>query len=279
MKLYLLAFAASACAMPGDAPSEIGVAPNDLGVSSLQIAQYTRGGEPIFEVRGFDGNGAEIATLSRRIGFVAELAPFDGTELLLAATGETSRIYTKNLALETLELSDLPSPVDRFLRLPEVATVLDREARLRYAPPVASDEVGYQTLSCPPSYMRPTPIAGQCCWTDATSGTTHEKQSTHTIYTRAGNSHGWVCKTSTGGSCTGTGCFYGPCGFAAAVAHTNGTLLPHVLTFGANGNCGYSWYTTPPAPEFADVTGTCPYSTCENSRPKSGGPGSGYWDY
>ena len=141
----------------------------------------------------------------------------------------------------------------------------------------APDEIAYTTSSCPASYMRPSPLAKQCCYDNINYDTMFERGADHALVVRDGNPWGWKCKSSSGGACAGSACYFGPCGFAKPRINVQPPQIPYVHT--VLGACASTWYTNPPPPEFPNVTGTCPFTSCKDGVPGTVGPDVGYWEY
>lgn len=139
------------------------------------------------------------------------------------------------------------------------------------------EEIAYTTMTCPAIDMRPTPVAIQCCFDDITNDTWFERGSDHSLIVRDGNALNWKCKGRNGEACSGSACYYGPCGFAHAVITPSRGAYPYIHT--ASGACANTWFPAPQPHVFGDVTGTCPYKSCKDGFPGTVGPDVGYWEY
>jgi len=272
----------------------IDVEQNELGVTHVEIARSTAGGERMLEIRGLDAGGFELAVLRLRTGTVyygeenaqTHESGATGTELAITVADLTATAVTPDLYPHPL--NPMFDGADQFVRLAAVSAELEREAGISVVVPVANDdETAYGTSSgtCPASYMRTTPLAKSCCFDPSSSvggNTFHIDQATNRVVTRAHNPYGTKCKASNGtGTCSGTGCFYGPCGFANPVFFT-GTGTPRVFmepnpstgwTGGSNCKWGFNTYNPAPIQLVGDVTGTCAATTCP------GGIQAAAWSY
>jgi len=310
---------ASSCS--GVSEDQILVEPNELGVASLTLRSYVEHDEAIFELRALDQHGDEVATFRRAVGAIVDLpqvadADFDaslGTEFTVNIAEERFRTITR-----WTQVTRLPDVVGfpktkAFLRLPEVRSTLEHEANLVVGHPgmkVGNDEIAYDaddySIQCPANKLRPVgadgnPIVAEgCCttvWVDPIApipagtmiDTVFIKPSTQQSAYRDMWA-GYVCRDSNGnGGCSGTACYYGPCGGGPPFLESRPapnywyTYVGGVGAFNEH-NCGRSNSSNiNHANAFGNVTGTCQYKGCCNGTPTNttcgGGSGIGYWEY
>jgi hypothetical protein len=287
---------------------------NELGIVMLQVDRYEDRGASIVEVHGLDQSGGEVASVRRRTGDIADLpqqisgASTMGTEVVLTAANQRERVLSRGV--DEIAIAPQDETISTFVEVAEVSATLGEAAKLKVpAAAPAPTEVGYQTgtMTCPADRLNVTPLAVECCSTYSQfSGGPQTVKDTVFInpsgqlVQRQTSGYG-ACKTSTGGSCSGDTCYYGPNGFAVATVTTSTTsygwsVLTYYLRF--NTECratqNSNWQT-----EFPNVTGTFPrgLGCCLNGSGPCDGPypactscggggsagndpgGNGHWDY
>lgn len=200
-----------------------------------------------------------------------------GTEITInVESTDPARTISRQTALAEMR-TPFDSKVEAFLRLPEVAASLAREVGLTYAPVGApATEQPLSTFTCNGGDLRPSPAAWHCC-EDSRTTMFIRGDGTGRLADR-GFKNGWRCKTSTGGTCSGTACIYGPCGGTTASINSP----PPGTSFHIRDNAGWCFAATSGSDgPYGNPGGTCGYTGCLNGTPVTGGAGSasGYWEY
>ena len=265
MKTTLLSvMVVTACSAPEDG---VGVAVNQLGISALDISR----GEHVFDLRGLAADGAERARFHLRVDD-------SGTNIDISALDEKVHVFTPETQLAHQTPTGYPQ-ADAFLRLPEVASSLEREAGIHVITPdeVGAVETSYSTATCPAYYLLTTPLARQCCWDGlGTSFINDSNTVIRRIYNYAHGGQG--CRASDGVSpCSGTSCYYGPLGFAVWTTASASPPYIYPKVQPQFSLCAWAFYPTPQTPIFPNVTGTQPRGlVCPGG---SGGTSTAKWDY
>jgi hypothetical protein len=313
-------FLACSCAASDD---EVGtaVAANELGVASLTTDSYRENGSTIFELRALDEHGNEVATFRRSVGSIPDLprvpdADFDdtlGTEFVVEIGEEKVRTITRIAEVTRLPRMYGYPQATELLRLPEVRKVLEREAKLTVdmRATTTGPESAYSsyTMQTPLANLRPvspdgnTLVSESPCttvWVDPIapipSGTMINsmfiKPSTEQLISRDMYG-GKRCVTQSGSSaCSGTACFYGPCGGSASYISNKPSSsyywYIYTMDLGYENGGPQCWNASSTnryhANAYGNVTGTCQYKGCCNGTPTNstvcgGGSGIGYWEY
>jgi len=268
MRIAMLGIGVLACAVPQG--ERVEVEANELGVREIQINRFEQAGDRIFELRGFDEAGSEVAMIRERIGFIDDLyAGEHGLELDLSIAGDHQRAVTREVSMFRLDLAQLDNPATRaFLALPQVHTALET-AHVEVVA-TATSETPYYVVGCYNYMMQTSPLAQQCCYQygGAQQGTRFYSGPLDKIVFRVLNpfwqSNGGRCKAADGySSCGGTGCYYGPLAFHPA-QFWNPPAAPgywRIETQTDDTPAVYKWcqpaaYGVPVSPMFANVNGT-----------------------
>jgi hypothetical protein len=264
--------------------------PNGLGVRSLEISSSDDG--TLYELRGLTSTRDEVASVSRRIGEIDDLAdipgkPRIGSEIVLTVQGEQTRMVSRETQLLRIPPSS-DATTQQFLELGAVESAL-APAHILVSNMPASSESPYSVESCPTNILLNTPTADQCCYTTAIP---NDNFSWTYFVAASGKNQGKIvyreksnicdpCTSQNCGTCNGGDCYWGPLGFAMAVA-SSGTGTPVVLTGSGSGSGSSTEYcyaaffgSDPPEITFRNVTGTQPTDLgCPGSS-----AGDGDWDY
>jgi len=264
------------------------VATNSLGITSLEVdrSPVASNGDRSFDVRGIDAAGTVIASMHYRIGSIEDLSE-RGTQIDWNVDGATDRMTTRAIAPRETRLA---GKTIAFGSIPEVRSLVKRELGLELFLPPQRSEVGYYLDTClnTGELRDDGPYARSCCrdlWSGATAWVTFRRESDNAVQVRYfGGSFG-VCKmyngdTNCAGPNNGLGlpvCDYGPCGSTAAQSQS-GPYIIYVPPFPSGGGdyCGYD--STGPDWNSGGTSGSCPYRTCDNGNPVTGGSGAGWFD-
>jgi hypothetical protein len=278
--LALAAFAG--CAVPSDdATKRIAVTEsNALGVVALEIERSVENQDNVFELRGLTADEHTVAGVRVRTGEIADL-PGDyktGTEIVLFSDANKTRMITRSQ--DVVDLGTVPEgdpAVAGLLSLDVARSTLAHEANVRIESTAENTETAYLTAYqvCPANQMLVTPLAQDCCYqTDGGKGQFTLHFNGTQLVKRYKNPYGTGCKASNGtGSCTGTGCYYGPLGYSAPVFYA-GTTVWWWDTFSGSAGCSETPAGQFRGPMSVDVTGSQPRGLgCP------GGGSAGFWDY
>jgi len=247
-----------------------------------------------FELRALDGNGTEVASVTRRIGA-------GGSEIVISIGEETVTGVTEAIGL--VRMPPLEAPFATLLEIPSVSALLARDANLEVPrqptiTPTTPDSA-YGTSSCPPSKLVNNGIvAQQCCYATANQYT---GQLPYTMFRRPSDGSlsyrvegPYTCSDASGnhncmyqGWPAGMGCYYGPNHFTKASFWKYNTYVrisPNVSTVTdiANGappsntQCTATWSSSPMTPYYPNVNGTAPMGTCDGV---TGGDPAARWIY
>jgi hypothetical protein len=242
---------------------------NGAGVVALEVQRYEDRGDRVFELRGIDDNGLEAASVRLRLGVIGDLVKPDtsplGSELTVAAGDASLRIVSRDQELFYL-VGPFEPALDEFLSIAEVAKTLEKASIVTVAPPDV-EEVAFD-MSAPASYLNQKPPGLQACYTGEipigigggsirftklVDNTTPPK-----VVERLRSYNGMAkCASSSGGSCSGTSCYFGP-NYHASPRQITGTSPNVYPLITNNGICGVQWYSSPPTPVWPTVTGTFP---------------------
>jgi hypothetical protein len=290
-------FAASCGVQPSGSQQILVSQPNHLGVTEIQTTHVAQDGDQIFELRGLDASGEQLALFRLRTGVIADLPDFlpgstRGSEIVISVAGSDTRMVTRETALFQLGVVS-PSETQQFLEISTVASTLAHEANVLVAKAPAAGEVAFLTETCSPSLLLASPLAEQCCYGPYGHPGGPEGEQTlfakdsngvYTVVSRIRNPYGTACKASDGvGDCDGGGCYFGPLGFARAVVQSAPAGYPDPIIESARDNnilfCADQW-STQVGVAFGNVTGSNPTGA---GCPGKGGSGDneGYqdWDY
>jgi len=236
----------------------------ELGISQLA----TTSNADLFELRGLDANGNQVALVRRRLGDIPDLHAA-GSELTLAIADFQTRIVSRERRL-TMLLPTGNREMQAFLAHHEVSSALAAANILVFEPPV---ETAYATaMACPAQYLLTTPVVDEACWTDGISGYFPngpgwtEAKNAGRVITRQGPRT--PCTSESGGACSGAACFYGPNGFARAQISTDD---PRQHVVANSGYCALAFASSP----FPSASGTFP----AGQGCPGGDSGDGDWDY
>lgn len=267
--------------------------PNALGAIAIDVSSFEDDGQ-VVELRGVTAAGDEVASVRRRNGVVADLSEYLpgtdnlGSEVIVKAGSYYVRKISREqdqFHLDWIGNDELQS----FLDVEAVSAALARDANVInvHAPAAAtpSDELAYVAArSCLTSEMLTTPIAKQCCSGNKFSAytTMHVNPANAPKYPgamleRYRNPYGTGgCKSSSGGSCSGDACYYGPLAFARVIVTTSSPYwVISAEVVGSTTMCAATGYSSPHTPVFPDVTGTAAINqTCPG-----GSNGTAAWDY
>lgn len=252
----------AACTLTQIDAGGIAVEDNDLGVSHVEIDRNSQPDESTLEITGFDSDGAEIARLHLRVGWVEYAAEADeppepalGRELTITAGGRTFHNVIPDVQAITMPAGLASREVVSFARLSAVALELARDGLVvPYSPAQEDQLISYaQTITASSCDARPdlftaTASLSRCCVETIVDTTTGEAL-VHTYITATGSNqvllrtsrNALVCRKSDGQKPCGPNhpngpCNYGPCGFQSSVVL--GTGNPHI--FLQNGRCQWS---------------------------------------
>ena len=239
---------------------------NDLGAIALRVDRFVRGGDRIFELRGLNDRDEEVALVRLRIGSIPELSETNGvgSELILAHAQDELRIISAAVDGRTISPEDVPA-LSTFLQLRSVRSALQAASIVVASTPDESAYSFTSTATCTTSQVLSSPIAQQCCYT-----TNSFPSQGYTFFVAGGGNHsgyyvrrwgpGAVCTSSTGGSCSGASCSFGPYGFQLPEFFAgSGTrrVLQHVYFTTGDIRCiSQDFASNPPPPSYPDVTGT-----------------------
>jgi len=265
-----------------DDTTRIEVEDNSLGITSIAFERTSDDGASRFDLRGLDGNDVTVARVQLNVGAVDGLSRYfpgrvTGSEIILSRAGaDDQHVFSRETEHFQLPAANAPA-VAAFLELPSVTRVLAREARIAVQP-APSGERGYWTYPCSGSLLNTSPVAQQCCWTNApgyAAYTDFYSGSTGAIVLRYYGAT-YSCAGQYGEACSGAACFWGPNGFSRPSMWV-GSGTPRIFTFNDDWACTGNWYTSdPPAVQFADATGTFPTG---QGCPGGNDTGAGDWDY
>ena len=224
-----------------------GLSANDLGIATLQSSQALEEGNRIYTLRGLDADGAEIASVRLKSGWIAEASELPPAELDVATVIDLSavdsrlRVLTRETGHINIDAGHLEPAIARFLALPEVSETLGREANLFVT--VAAGETAYTDSyyagTCGADQLLTSPIARICC-SDTTfhnSATMNDASKTLfaldnevvSLRTRNMGTFGQLgpsCVAADGHSaCSGAACYFGPFGYAKPVLYQPTTSL------------------------------------------------------
>jgi len=276
---------------------------NELGVAAIEVDRFEQNGD-VFELRATNASGDQVGSVRLRIGEVAELPGDDktGSELSVTVGSELHRQVSRAQSDLTIVGGSAPA-IEQFLQIEKIVALLDREASITVIAPVqAPDEIANAAGSANPAWLNVTPLAKQACgydqWSGCLSGlcmmfyyTMHVNAANKVVFRKKGYG---ACKSSSGGTCAGTACYYGPNGFNIWTIYSGSGYPKIYIDSGTPTMCSYRFYSTPQTPAFADVVGTFPNGRgcCLNgsgpcgpgliactSCGGGGSAGQGYWDY
>jgi hypothetical protein len=281
--------------------------PNRLGVHSIEVDRFDEDQVNVFELRGLDASGSEVARIGVRSGLINDpRMPAHwggvGSEIVITSSGgkELYGVTSETRALR-LPNGDLDTGLKELIKLDAVSAAL---ADARFVSPAVAVEDAYaysgSTWDCIAGELNTNPPAGQCCsdhW---------GKQRFYALAT--GNSGAQVgdlidkwkspygpCKAYGGGSCSGSACDYGPNGFArpynwGSSYYYQGNKIVSIPEYECPydyydewGNCVYGYQITgydcqmgvsAYATEFPTAYGT--FATGQGCP--GGGTGAGQWD-
>jgi hypothetical protein len=282
--VLVLLMSAGSCNMAGPEPIAVSQR-NDLGVTSITIDRSEGASGNVFELRGLTAENDEVASVTLRIGTIADLPELlpgtntFGSEITLASGAEQRRIVSRETQLFHISTLAVPEPTIRaFLEVSDVASALEREANIVVSNPSATSEVTYYYEACTASNLLSSPVADQCCQFGLADSyyTLFIRPSDYSIIERVhnpeANGSAADCKASNGtGSCNGAACDYGPDGFARANVST-GNSSTAVYTIN---DAGCSTSQTMSKGEYPNVTGTFP----RNQGCPGASEGYSEWDY
>ena len=195
---------------------------NELGVTSLVAERFVEAGNQVFTLTGLDAAEHEVARVQHEIGVIpglsASLAGADdlGSQLVIEIGGNSWRAVSRGVEATSIPMLE-GAGYRSFFRLTAVEAAL-RAANIAVERST-STERAFDTDACDPSQLLNTMAVAQCCSTTLSSGAT----STWFKPTSGGNANKAIrrdyspygpCKSSTGGSCSGSACYYGPNGYS-----------------------------------------------------------------
>ena len=255
------------CTTPDDMATRIVVTEqNELGVTAIEVSRFDQERD-VFVLRAFNKHVEEVGSVRLRLGEVAELTGDDktGSELVVAVGNEQHRQVSREQVRFQLAGPFAP-PIEHLLKVEKISTALLREASIvvSLAQPTAEDPFN-NGGSCNPDLMNTSPVAKQCCSYWGWSGNCLTGECVMVTFTRHVNASNQVvernkrygnCKSSTGGSCSGSACYFGPNGFSRPNL-VSGSGYPKIWV-DASQDCVYQFYGSPQTPVFGDVTGTYP---------------------
>ena len=256
---------------------------NDLGIANVEMHRLD-GEDRVLVITATDEQGLLKARAQLRTGLVyieSDWAPPSwvyGTEVTIIVGEQQVRYATPGV-----ERHEKPEPIREslasFVRLRAVARAIDEEVGIRFKPHDGG-EVAFFAANCSGANFSMYNVSGntlgnpqQCCqdgnqWFKIGGGGNIGK-----LATRSLSPYG-ACKTSSGGSCTGTACTYGPCGAEAwgATGTVNAAVFTPRLSNFTN-RCGWddngseaggNHYPEPYTDQQTKpgVTATCPYTWC-----------------
>jgi hypothetical protein len=253
-----------------------------------------------------------------------------GSEIILTVGTDQQRTISREVKRHPL-MHSIPT-IQRFLDVPEVASTLEHEANILVtktpSPRSASSETAYDyvcgegwcdsedgetatncpadcspIVSCTPDLLMTSPTATQCCYYQESPYNPEtlfvNAASPHVAINREQNPSGYGCQAEDSFStCSGSACYFGPFGFAAAQM-SDFTQAPYapgyswpLVSNDYNGGCFAAEEMTQLPESYSDVTGTNPrgYSCCDDGTGPcadqaacdacgGGNSGFGYWDY
>ena len=242
----LLLLSVVACTQETDRRTPI-TTENQLGVVAMQVDRFDDQNARVFELRGFDQTGSEVALVRLRIGDIAGIGT--GSELFVSTAGHDAQRWTST---QTQLFSILPNDpaTDEFVALAPVAAALEREHIIALGHDEAPVERPYLTVSCPRNYLNTSPWAYECCYDygSGTGGYMIFRNGATTVTNRLGPKT--PCTGYNNATCSGSACVYGPNGFSVA---NNGNYRPYIFT-DASGHCN----TGGPTFTFGTVSGLFP---------------------
>ena len=288
------------------APSErVSIPANDLGVVTVEVDRSDNGGQHVFELRGLDARDHETALVRLQLDE-------HGSDLAFSFTGHTP-LHITSSELEFFHVPPIQdAAIRRFLALDEVAALLRGEHIVTVGE--AGREIGYQvpplSYNCAANQVNTSPVAQQCCYTPPQwtqnegyyqGWTFHVLNATFSPPGQSAmfrwKSDWGACKSSTGGTCGGSACYYGPNGYGRAL-NLDGTQvglekIRTIDTRPTGGGAGCQFFHDTDPVEFPNLSGSFPRNAgcCGNGSgpcdaPNApacstcgGGSGKGQWDY
>jgi hypothetical protein len=273
----LISCSLAGCGLSDEGTSLLAAETNELGITQIEVDHGEVHGDKLLTVRGFDNTGTAVATATLRTGLVwygADVAEdwHGGTELNIDVRGDSASFTSPDRVPHELRPS---SPaIAAFTRLTAVSSAIAEEAGIRFRS-ATLDEVAFAATTCnganfPTANGNPS----QCCqdgvnlWHKIAAGANLNRLAWRTV-----NS---PCRDSAGGTtCSGTGCYYGPCGaHIETVPGTNTTSATVFHPVGATTQCGRDSNGASAgggieAPEayssqslYPGVTASCGYTAC-----------------
>ena len=291
MRTYATLFLVMSCTGHDD---ESLVATNSLGITSLAVERspVAANGDRSLDVRGLDAAGTVIASMHYQIGTIDSLSR-RGTEIDWTVAGATDRTTTQAIAPKQTRLGGKSIA---FGSIPELRSLVKRELGLElFLPPQKGEgEVGYYLDTClnTGELRDDGPYARSCCrdlWDGGvTAWVTFRRESDNAVQVRYFGGSAGVCRMNFTGdtNCAGPNndlglpvCDFGPCGAAAAQTQS-GPYVVYIPPFEppAYGGDYCSYNDTGPDWNSGGAVGTCPYRTCDQGTPVTGGDGHGYFD-
>ena len=233
----------------GDGPTTTQVEDNALGVSYLRIDHQGAGAERVTDIRGFDANGQELASLILRVGEIR--TSYDpgqvpdeisqGTDLRIHALGEPGDEHYATPGLERHTKPASPFPAHRqFVQLRAVADELAAVGISFVQAPEATGEKAYDSLD----YGEGSDCSGMGSHFPSSVGVCARYYATGTRMfvefsaggTVAVRDIGATCRTAGGNTGCGAGaapCYYGPCGTATNTWPEYSFILMYLSTSGS----------------------------------------------
>jgi len=276
-----LAFALALASCAAERPT---VGENSLGITTLETSRSTQNGDPVFEVRGLDADGNQVAVMRHRVGAIAD-SDLPGTEITWTVQGVTDTMTTTTTTIEQTRV--LQDKLIEFARIPELAKTVKTELGFDVIAGDATGDVAYTSHvdSCSTGELRngPTgaPYAKACCrtkWDLSTAYVTFRRESDSKVSDRFfGGGSTKKCQMSNGDTnCAGQGntqglpvCTYGPCASQNPQMHTG----PYVINDTFDGVC--AWSATGPDWNGGGLWGSCGNTSCNHGTPTTGGAGLG----
>ena len=261
---------------------------NTFGIRWLSSEHESAGTSEVYKLRAYaDASDLPVASVTMTVGDIPDLVnalPGDesrGSEILIAVL-DGSRQIRSHETNPGLYANLLGSPFKEFLALDAIRATLAQDAGLQVV--VAqdpADERAYAHMglwNCLANEILVSPTAQQCC--SDSWGTNFFRGSDQNLILRWRNPNNAVgCKASDGVSaCSGSDCYFGPFGYARAIAVAGNGPYPVMYdddTGYCNGEWDYSPYYPTGIPTFPDANGTNPL----NQGCPGGTTGAGQWDY
>jgi len=273
------------CTAPDTTSTSIAVEPNELGVTSLVSERFTEDGNQFFTLTGLDAAAQQVARVQQEIGIIPGLsqslpgADDFGAALVIDFHGHNWRAISRDIEATTIPMLEGEDGYRTFFRLPAVEAAL-HAGHIEVEHP-AVGERALDTEECSPSQLLNTMTAAQCCWTTASTGSWTWFKAT------SGPNNGkairrWAspygpCKSSTGGSCSGNACYYGPNGFSMPQIWDNSeswNINVYVHSWTENWETFYEYYcganTSGGDIQFPDVMGSNAMQNCPGGNGSDG---------